>query len=135
VSTFTANRATLPTGYDIPSDVAQVVEASRHLCAHRAGLAEGLHMVAEQSVSRMPDEGARMLEPFLRGLGAEKADDWARQLYVAACHVVGHWDPDHDTDKAELELERLTHKAAHAVADTLGACTRICCDATKETHR
>lgn len=135
MSLFTAEPASVTPGYDISSDVAAVVEATRHLCDHRAGLAETLQTLAEIAVARMPDEGARMLEPLLRTLGHEAADDYARQLYVAACHVVGHWDPDADTDKAAHELERLAHKAAHAVADRLGHCTRICCNATKETNR
>lgn len=130
MSTFTADQPLIVADrYDTTSDVGRVVEATRHLCDHRAGLAEALEHLAEAAVARMPDEGARMLEPLLRALGPDLADDYARRLYVGACHVVGHWDPDHDVDRAAEELRRLTHEAAHAVADRLGDCTRICCNA------
>lgn len=135
MSIFTAEPLIVGDGYDIPSDVAAVVDASRHLCNYRRGLAEALESLAESAVSRMPDEGARMLEPLLRILGVEKAEDYARRLYVAACKVIGHWDPDLDTDAAAHALERLTHEAAHAVADEIQRDTRICCNATKEVAR
>lgn len=135
MSLFTAEPLIVGQGYDIPSDVAEVVEASRHLCDYRAGLAEALEATAERAVTRMPDEGARMLEPLLRILGTERAKDVADRLYVAACQVIGHWDPDADVDAAARRLTRLCRDAAHDIADGIQRDTRICCDATKETNR
>lgn len=135
MSTFTAEPMSVAPPPDTSTDVARVVEATRHLCDYRAGLAQALEHLAEASVARMPDEGVRMLEPLLRILGTDKAEDYGRRLYVAACQVRGHWDPDHDTDRAALALERLTRDAAHAVADEIQRDIRICCNATKETTR
>lgn len=131
MSTFTAEPLTVPPAADISTRVAEVVEATRHLCDFRAGFAEALCSLAESAVTRMPDEGQHMLEPLLRALGAGRAEDYAGRLYTAACKVIGHWDPDLDTDAAAHALERLTREAAHAVADEIERGTRICCNATK----
>ena len=135
MSIFTAEPMSVTPAADISTDVARVVEATRHLCDFRTGLAQALCSLAESAVSRMPDEGQHMLEPLLRALGAEQADDYARRLYTAACKVVGHWDPDLDTDAAAHALERLTREAAHAVADEIERGTRICCDVTRPADR
>lgn len=135
MSTFTAEPSSVDAGYDIPTEVQRVVDATRHLCDFRAGLAQALGSLAESAVARMPDEGQSMLEPLLRALGADRAGDYARRLYTAACKVVGHWDPDLDTDAAAHALERLTRDAAHAVADEVERGTRICCNATRPADR
>jgi hypothetical protein len=127
VTTFTAEQPiSLAQQYDIPADVAQVVEASRHLCDFRAGFAEVLETLAELAAKRMPDEGQRILTPALRILGAEKAHNLAHDLYVAACHVIGGWDPNVDPGAAHDRLVRLCTDAAHAVSDEFHADSRCC---------
>lgn len=135
MSTFTAEPASLAHGYDIPSDVAAVVEASRHLCDYRAGTAQALETLAELAATRMPDEGHRVLEPLLRILGPDRADHHARELYIAACNNIGGWDPNLDPDVCARRLARLCRDAAHAIADEVYRDNRICCDATKEVGR
>jgi hypothetical protein len=137
VSTFTyvAELSSVDPGYDTPSDVTAVVEATRHLCDFRAGLAQSLETLAELAAGRMPDEGQRLLEPLLRILGVDKAADHAAGLYVAACRVIGGWDPDLDPDICARRLARLCRDAAHDIADEIHRDNRICCNATKEADR
>lgn len=126
---------TEPPGYDIPSDVAEVVEASRHLCDYRAGLAQSLETLAELGATRMPDEGQRLIEPLLRILPTDRVEYYAAALYIAACRVIGGWDPNLDPDICARRLTRLCRDAAHDVADEIHKDSRICCNATKETNR
>lgn len=108
------------------TDVAQVVEATRHLHDFREGFAQHLQWVACRAVIRMPDEGRRLLEPLLRILGAEQADTYADKLYVAAANCSGGWDPTLDPDMAQHKLEALCADVAHAVADEFNRDARCC---------
>jgi hypothetical protein len=135
VSIFLDEPATVPPAADISTHVAEVVEATRHLCDFRAGLAQSLETLAELAAGRMPDEGQRLLEPLLRILGVDKAADHAAGLYVAACRVIGGWDPDLDPDICARRLARLCRDAAHDIADEIHRDNRICCNATKEADR
>lgn len=129
MSTFVAEPAIETPGYDTSFDL--VADAARHLCDFRAGLAASLETLAELGATRMPDEGQRLLEPLLRILGAEKAHDHAAALYIAACRVIGGWDPDLDPDICARQLQRLTRDAAHDIADEIQRDTRICCNAAQ----
>lgn len=116
-------------GYDIPSDV--VTEAARHLCDFRGGVAQSLETLAELGATRMPDEGQKLLAPLLKILGTDKAESYAHDLYIAACTVIGGWDPDIDPDIAARRLQKLTRDAAHDIADEIQRDTRICCNAAQ----
>lgn len=135
MSTFTAEPSSLTDGYDIPSNVAQVVEATRHLCDYRTGLAQALESLAELAATRMPDEGQRLIEPLLRILGPARAEKHSHDLYIAACKTIGGWDPNVDPDDTARLLRRLTVGAAHDIADEIHRDNRICCNATKEVGR
>jgi hypothetical protein len=130
VTTFVAESATVPPGSDTTPDL--VTAAARHLRDFRTGAAQALETLAELAATRMPDDGQKLLEPLLRILGADKADAYAHDLYVAACKTIGGWDPDIDPDAAARRLARITRDAAHDIADEIQKDTRICCAATKE---
>lgn len=108
--------ASIPPGYDTSSDVARVVEATRHLHDFRSGFAQALAWAAEENVDLMPDTVHRLLEPMLRILGPERAQRFAERIDRIARDVAAEvWPAGPETPR--IVLEKVCDEAAHAVAD------------------
>lgn len=133
---MSTQQATVSPGYDIPSNVAKVVEATRHLRDFRTGYAETLAHLAEQTATLTHHAAMALLEPLLRILGTERAARFAGQLVRIAQDTTGDWyEGKPDWDEAARTLRVVCEQAAHEVADEFHRDNRICRDATKETNR
>lgn len=110
-----------------PPSLDEVVEATRHLCDFRTGMAELLVRLAEEATQHLPGVGMARIEPALRILGAEKATRMAGRLYRHAADVTADpWDGMPDRDEAERVLRYVAEEAAGAIAAEFHRDSCIC---------
>ena len=110
-----------------PPSLDDVIEATRHLCDFRTGMAELLVRLAEEATQHLPGEGMKRLEPALRILGPEKAIRLAGRLYRVASDVTADpWDGMPDRDEAERVLRYAAEEAAGAIAAEFHRDSCIC---------
>lgn len=115
-----------------PATVEAVVEATKHLCAFRAGFAEIVERLAMDATQFLPTAGHAIIEPALRALGTERALRLSGRLYRIASDVTGDWSEGMpDRAEAERTLRAVCEQAAHEVAAELHKDTRICCNSTR----
>jgi hypothetical protein len=127
----TAELLMTPPGSDTSSDVARVVEATRHLHDFRTGFATTLETLALRSTEYMPEHGKAHLEAMLRVLGAERAQRLAERLYRIASDITAGWQPHVDIDDATEALHRVIHEAVNAVMAELYRDACVCREATR----
>lgn len=115
-----------PPGSDTSTDVARVVEATRHLADFRTGYAKTLETLAMRATEYMPEHGKEQLEPMLRALGTERAQRFAERLYRIASDITAGWQPDVDPVRSAEILRHVIHEAAVAVMAELYRDTCVC---------
>ena len=132
MTTFTAEPMSVAPAADISTDVARVVEATRHLCDFRSGLAEIIVRLATDATQFLYADGLDLIEPALRILGTERATRMGARLYRIASDVTCDWyEGMPDRGEAERTLRVVAEQAAHEVADAFHTCSRACCNATR----
>jgi hypothetical protein len=124
IETLEPSTVTLPP--DETSDVARVVEATRHLHEFRMGFAKTLETLALRATEYMPDNGKEQIEPMLAVLGTQRAHRLAERLYRIASDVTAGYRPDVDPDRAAETLRHVAHEAVVEVMAELYRDTRTC---------